>query len=101
MTQFYFLKLEKRINALKKVYEDSAWGGNESIKLIEKQDIGIILVLRSLIAVAETLQSLFTVGSRAIKIEAERFNNLLSLLLYCDNLEINYLVLKFVSIAEQ
>ncbi|KAL4429870.1 hypothetical protein ABPG74_022893 [Tetrahymena malaccensis] len=98
--QFYMLKLEKRINIIRKTYEEGPWNGVESIKLIEKQDIGIIVILRNLISILETLVELFSERINALKIETDRFNNVVQLLLYCDNLEINYLVLKFIVFAE-
>jgi len=39
---------------------------------------------------------MFSKSANSLKIEAERFDALLELLLYSDNLEINYLTLKLV-----
>lgn len=95
------IKLEKRITILRRVYEEGVWNGNESIKLIEKQDIGIIVILKNLISIFSTLTELFSGRVSALKVESNRFNNVVNLLLYCDNLEINYLVLKFISFAQR
>lgn len=93
------LKLEKRIGILRKAYEENGWNGNESIKLIEKQDIGIITILKNLTLIMETTSELLGETITSLKIDADKLNSILELLLYCDNLEINFLVLKFTFFA--
>ena len=101
MFQFYLLKLEKRIAIIRKTFEEGPWSGTESIKLIEKQDIGIIVILRNLISIAETFIELFDGNARFLVMNTTRLNNMIYLLLYCDNLEINCLCMKFVSLILQ
>ncbi|EGR31876.1 hypothetical protein IMG5_100250 [Ichthyophthirius multifiliis] len=101
LIQFYLLKLEKRLIILSKTYEETAWNGNESIKLIEKQDLGIINILKCLIAIIERLIEMFNQNQKGIQLEAEKVNSLIQLLLYCDNLEINYLLIKFLYLVSQ
>ena len=101
MFQFYLLKLEKRIAIIRKTFEEGPWSGTESIKLIEKQDIGIIVILRNLISISETFIELFTGNSKVLVMNTTRLNNMIYLLFYCDNLEINCLFLKFVNIILQ
>lgn len=86
---------------LRKAYEMESWSGSESIKQIEKQDIGVTVILRNLISIVETLTTLFSKHINSLKIETERLDALIELLLYSDNLEINYLTLKLVLLVKR